>query len=138
MTQEPEHARDHAPPRPRDPRLEIPEILRERPPGAETPTPKPASLGNTMGELGFALAIGIDFLVVAAAGGAGGWFLDRQFGWSPWGLMVGIFVGFAGGLFRLIKRLEMQDRDDKRTKAAGQSTQAHRPPPGGEGDGPKD
>lgn len=119
---------DATKPPPRDPRLEIPEILREPAAGTGKPSPKPDSIGNTMGEMGFALAIGIDFLVVAAAGGGAGWFIDRQFGWSPWGLLIGISIGFGGGLFRLIKRLEKQERDEKRAKAAREASQTQPAP----------
>lgn len=31
-----------------------------------------------------------------------GVWLDRRFGWSPWGLVVGATVGFVGGLAHLL------------------------------------
>lgn len=97
---------------PRDPRLEIPAVLRDPPP---PPPAKPAgAIGSNIGEIGIALAIGVDFLVVVAAGAGLGWLADTQLGWSPWGIMTGIGLGFIGGLFRLIHRLGKDDRAAKK------------------------
>ena len=32
-----------------------------------------------------------------------GYLLDREFGWSPWGLLVLTLIGMIGGLYLLIK-----------------------------------
>lgn len=32
-----------------------------------------------------------------------GWWLDRRFGWSPWGLIVGAMLGLVAGMYLLIK-----------------------------------
>ena len=32
-----------------------------------------------------------------------GYLLDREFGWSPWGLVVMTLIGMIGGLYLLIK-----------------------------------
>ena len=114
------------PPR-RDPRLEIPEVLRERPVSHAKSEGKRGPIGGNIGELGMALAIGVDFLVVACAGGGLGWFLDQRFGWSPWGLLIGICLGFGGGLYRLIKRLEKQDRESKRARGGTPQTPSNAP-----------
>ena len=58
-----------------------------------------------LGELGKALAIGIDFLATAAAGGLIGWGLDRLLASSPVAMVVGLLVGFVAGTVRLIRRL---------------------------------
>jgi F0F1-type ATP synthase assembly protein I len=34
-----------------------------------------------------------------------GWWLDGQLGTSPWLLLVGIFLGAAGGFYSLVSRL---------------------------------
>ncbi len=92
-----------------DPRLEIPQVLREPVRHTSLEPRKPSVLGGSIGEAGLALAIGIDFLVVIAAGAGLGWLADRQFGWAPFGLVAGLAVGVVGGLIRLIHRLSKQD-----------------------------
>lgn len=71
-------------------------------------------MSGSIGEAGTALAIGIDFLVIVAAGGGLGWLADRQFGWAPVGVVVGSVVGMVAGLARLIHRLSKEEK-----KAAG-------------------
>ncbi|MCC5823120.1 MAG: AtpZ/AtpI family protein [Phycisphaerales bacterium] len=93
----------------RDPRLEIPEILRQ-PVEHPSKTPKPPSvMATSVGEAGIAMAIAIDFLVVIAAGGAGGWLLDWWLGWSPYGIVTGFLLGFVVGLVRLLQRVAKDD-----------------------------
>lgn len=101
---EPEHAPS------RDPRLEIPEALRDPVRHPSLDPKKPTVMGGSIGEAGTALAIGIDFLVIVAAGGGLGWLADRQFGWGPAGVIVGSVVGMAAGLGRLIHRLSKEDK----------------------------
>lgn len=110
MSHAPGHDDDRDTPAPsRDPRLEIPQILRE-PVNHPSATPKPPStLTSSIGEAGIALAIAVDFLVMIAAGGGLGWLADRQFGWAPWGMLVGSGLGFVVGLIRLLYRLSKQD-----------------------------
>jgi ATP synthase protein I len=98
----------------RDPRLEIPQVLREPIDHPSIRPKKPSVLSGSMGEVGIALAIGIDFFVMVAAGGGLGWLVDRQLGWAPAGLMVGLGLGFAAGLVRLLHRLS---KDDAATRA---------------------
>lgn len=99
------------PPPHNDPRLEIPEVLRtpvKRP--EYTGDSKPATATSTLGDLGSAMAIGIDFLASAAAGGFLGWLLDRFTPTAPYGLVVGLVVGFIAGTFRLIRRLNAPEK----------------------------
>src|SRR5262245_8976428 len=109
MSMKPEASREQPTDLPRaptsDPRLEIPEILR-------TPVEKPDSLkarsqpgSSGLGVLGQALAIGVDFLCSIAAAALIGWLIDRWRGWSPYGLLVGLGVGFFAATIRLIQRL---------------------------------
>jgi len=44
-----------------------------------------------------------------------GWFLDDYLGWTPrpWAMVVGAFLGFAGGLAHLIVLVNRKNRDDK-------------------------
>ena len=99
-----------------DPRLEIPEVLRE-------PVRQSPIAGNHVppgvqgiGELGKALAIGLDFLFFAIAAGVLGWLVDRWLGSAPAGLLIGLGVGFISGTIRLIKRLNADDRASSKRK----------------------
>lgn len=47
--------------------------------------------------VGLQVAIGVGLGYVA-----GNW-LDKRYGWAPWGVMVGSMLGLAGGLYLLIK-----------------------------------
>ena len=38
-------------------------------------------------------------------GGAAGWFVDGKLHSSPWGLIVGLFVGLGSGFYMLIQAL---------------------------------
>lgn len=110
----------------RDPRLEIPEILRTpvKKPELLQPKANPPMLDG-FGDLAKALAIGLDFLFMAAAGGVLGWLVDRWQGWSPKGLVIGLAIGFVAATVRLLQRLNREDRPKPPTTrgspGAGQS-----------------
>jgi len=59
--------------------------------------------------LEFALAIGISALI--------GYYLDKRFGWSPWGLIIGMIIGTLAGVKRLWtfskEYLAKEDSDDE-------------------------
>jgi len=98
------------PPEPTDPRLEIPEVLRrpvDHPSKHRAPAP---SSESGLGDLGKAVAMGLDFLFTAVAGGGLGYFADRWLGSSPTGLLIGLGVGFVAATVRLIQRSNAEDR----------------------------
>ena len=49
------------------------------------------------------LGLGMEVAVGVALGVLAGWWLDRRFGWSPWGLIIGAMVGLAAGMYLLLK-----------------------------------
>lgn len=49
------------------------------------------------------VGIGLQILVGVALGYFVGTWLDRRYGWEPWGVMVGSMLGLAGGMYLLIK-----------------------------------
>jgi F0F1-type ATP synthase assembly protein I len=60
-------------------------------------------------EIGRYLAIGqVGMEMVAPV--ALGWLADSYFGWSPWGVVVGAVLGFAGGMFRLVRIVNPKQR----------------------------
>jgi F0F1-type ATP synthase assembly protein I len=52
---------------------------------------------------GFAYAAGIALFASVASFCAIGYFVDRWFGTQPWGLIAGIVLGSAVGLFEFIR-----------------------------------
>ena len=52
---------------------------------------------------GFAYAAGIALFASVAAFCAAGWFVDKWFGIAPWGLIIGIVLGSAAGLFEFVR-----------------------------------
>lgn len=47
--------------------------------------------------------VGFNFVASLLLFGAAGWGLDWWLGWSPWGLIAGFALGFALGLWQLIR-----------------------------------
>lgn len=47
--------------------------------------------------------IGFEFIAAVLVCTAIGFGLDRWLGWSPWGLLGGVGIGFALGLFQLVR-----------------------------------
>jgi ATP synthase protein I len=59
-------------------------------------------------------SIGMTLVLATVIGLAGGYFLDRWLGTSPWLILIGLGLGIAAGfvnLFRSVKRAE-RDADD--------------------------
>jgi ATP synthase protein I len=52
---------------------------------------------------GYAYAAGITLFTTVVACTAAGWFLDKWFGIAPWGLIGGIILGSAAGLFEFVR-----------------------------------
>jgi ATP synthase protein I len=45
------------------------------------------------------------------AGGFIGWFIDRQAGTGPWGLITMLLLGFVTGLTQSLRRQKRMDRE---------------------------
>ena len=52
---------------------------------------------------GFAYAAGIALFASVVTFCAVGWFVDKWFNIAPWGLVIGIVLGSAVGLFEFIR-----------------------------------
>lgn len=50
-------------------------------------------------------AAGMQFGLTIVVFAAGGYFLDRWFGSSPWCLLAAVALGFAGGLYSLLRQM---------------------------------
>jgi ATP synthase protein I len=69
------------------------------------------SAWKALGELS---TVGLTLVVATVIGLAGGYYLDRWLGTSPWLTLIGLLFGIAAGfvnLFRSVKRAE-RDIDD--------------------------
>jgi ATP synthase protein I len=53
--------------------------------------------------LGALSVVGLSFVLALVIGVAGGVWLDRHFGTSPWGLLVGFALGVAAGILNVYR-----------------------------------
>jgi F0F1-type ATP synthase assembly protein I len=58
-----------------------------------------------MASVGLEIAVGVALGLVV-----GGW-LDRRFGWKPWGTLIGAVLGLAGGMYLMIKEALRLNKD---------------------------
>lgn len=112
----------HGPPPPpaRDPALEIPEILRTPVRKPEMPgTQLPGGASVSGAGVGFAMAF--DFIGSIGAGTLLGWLADRWFGSLPIGTLVGLALGFAGAMIRIMRQAARAERRDAAERDARRS-----------------
>ena len=57
------------------------------------------------------LGAGLQILVGVVLGYFVGTWLDRKYGWSPWGVFAGTMVGLAAGMYLLIKDAIRMNKD---------------------------
>lgn len=50
-----------------------------------------------------------EFIGAMLAGGFIGWFVDRQAGTGPWGLILMLLLGFVTGLYQSLRRQQKLD-----------------------------
>lgn len=103
MTQDPSNPPGPRPEPPEadDPRLAIPDVLRERPGDRKGPKAEPPreSFGDTAKAWGMAL----DLVFTTIGGFALGFGFDYWRGTGPWGAIIGLGVGFLLAAIRLIR-----------------------------------
>jgi len=71
---------------------------------------------------GALLGIGSQMLVGVVAGWFCGEWLDKRFGWSPWGVVVCTLLGVAAGMYLLIRegiRINKDPSDPKPPASGG-------------------
>jgi ATP synthase protein I len=56
------------------------------------------SSGKAMRDMGALSAVGLSLALAVILGAALGYGIDRWFGTSPWGFLIGFFVGLAAGI----------------------------------------
>lgn len=72
---------------------------------AEEMRTKPAPPPDAADRSGFTRGMKLsgDFVGGVVAGFAVGWVFDKLTGWSPWGLIVFILLGFAAGVLNVLR-----------------------------------
>ena len=58
---------------------------------------------STLAGYGQALKLSSEFIAGIVVGVGLGWFLDRVAGTSPWGLIVGLLLGFGAGVLNVLR-----------------------------------
>lgn len=48
-------------------------------------------------------ALVFEFLAYLGGFGYAGWWLEERNGWQPWGLLGGLLLGLAFGLYRMLR-----------------------------------
>ncbi|GJD47694.1 hypothetical protein OPKNFCMD_0403 [Methylobacterium crusticola] len=82
-------------------RLET-QIDRTRPPAAPDPSSRSGTSGGPS-SLGIAMRLSTEFVAGVLAGGFLGWGCDRLLGTKPWGLIVLLVLGFAAGIYNVMR-----------------------------------
>jgi ATP synthase protein I len=54
---------------------------------------------------------GSEFAGGVLAGAGLGYLADQVFGWTPWGLLIGVLVGFAAGTLNVVRAASNMNRD---------------------------
>jgi ATP synthase protein I len=70
---------------------------------AELDAQKRPSLRSTGKGAGLGLRMASDFVAAILVGAAVGWGVDALFGWSPWGLIVCLVLGFIAGVRMIVR-----------------------------------
>jgi len=58
----------------------------------------PAAARSGAFQYGEVATVGLSFVIALALGTIIGWWLDNKFGWAPYGVLIGIALGFAAGV----------------------------------------
>lgn len=67
--------------------------------------------GNSMAQWHRMAGVGIEFIAAILLCGGIGWWLDGRWNTSPWLLLVGMALGFAVGMWSMIKMARRSFRD---------------------------
>jgi ATP synthase protein I len=85
---------------------------------AEEMRNKPAPTPNAADRSGFSTGLKLsgDFVGGVVAGFAVGWLFDKVTGWSPWGLIIFILLGFAAGVLNVLRSIGALPKYGERKK----------------------
>jgi ATP synthase protein I len=57
--------------------------------------------------------VGVELAGAVAVFALIGYWLDERYGWTPWGMLVGLALGFTGGLYNLVRESLQAEREAK-------------------------
>lgn len=67
--------------------------------------------GNDDGNVGRNLAYGLQIAIGVTLGYLAGDWCDRRYGTAPWGLVIGVMLGLAAGMYLMIKEAIQNNKD---------------------------
>lgn len=56
--------------------------------------------------------LGLEFAVAVALGTGGGFWIDKKYTLTPWGTVAGVFIGFALGMYIVIKEAKRMEKEN--------------------------
>jgi F0F1-type ATP synthase assembly protein I len=77
--------------------------MQTTPPDKPNPKPKASSEDEDLSGWFRMTGLGVEFMVAVALMGAIGWWADGRFDTKPWLTLAGVVVGFAVGLWTVIR-----------------------------------
>ena len=80
-------------------------------------------------EWGRYAGLGITFAFTILVFTLGGWWLDARLGSSPWLLLLGVLLGFTGGLISLVRRVPPAGAGRARSADPASTTERPDDPP---------
>jgi ATP synthase protein I len=123
MLDEPDREDEGTPAPAPDPRLTIPEVLRQP---AKLPdydpvvgTKEARAEAHDVAGMGRAWAMALDFVFSVLAGALIGWLADRWRGSLPLWTLVGLGLGFATGLIRIVQATRRQEAAEQKRRSGG-------------------
>ena len=88
----------------------VPEALRDG------PSNPPPSAGSDAAGMAKAWGVALDFVFNVLAGAALGWLFDRWRHTAPWGLLVGLGLGFITAFWRIVQATQRQEAAERRRR----------------------
>jgi len=61
---------------------------------------------------GMGIRYGTEFAGGVLVGAGLGYLADQGFGWTPWGLLVGVLLGFAAGTLNVVRAAQSMSQSD--------------------------
>lgn len=103
---------------PDDPRLAIPDVLKEsnQPRHATRSDLDEQGVAADLAGAGKAWAIAFEFVITIVAGIGLGWLFDRWKGSAPTGALVGMAAGFVMAFYRIVRATQAQDRAEAKKR----------------------
>ena len=68
--------------------------------------------GNAIRSVGALSAVGLSLVMAVLIGTAAGYGIDRVAGTSPWGFLIGFFLGLAAGIRSVFKTVASVSKDE--------------------------